>query len=84
MFRKIVASAAAALVAVSLAAVGVTDSGPAHGSPIVRGDLTTLALTGTDDLGWILLAVILLQFGVCILAVRAVLNRRRVAQHRAG
>jgi hypothetical protein len=35
-------------------------------------------------MGWIALGVILLQFGVGILAVRATLNRRRGAQHRAG
>ena len=50
----------------------------------VCGDLTTLALTGVDDMGWIVFAIILLQFGVGILAVRATLNRRRGAQHRAG
>jgi hypothetical protein len=55
-----------------------------HAATAVCGDLTTLALTGTDDLGWIVLAVILLQLGVAVLAVRAALNRRRSAQHRAG
>jgi hypothetical protein len=44
---------------------------------------TTLALTGTDDLRWIVLAVILLQIGVGALAVRFAVNRRRLAQHRA-
>lgn len=55
-----------------------------HAATAICGDLTTLALTGTDDRGWIVLAVILLQLGVGALAVRAVLNRRRTAQHRAG
>ncbi len=55
-----------------------------HAAAAVCGDLTTLALTGTNDLGWIALAVILLQFGVGVLALRAALNRRPEAQHRAG
>ncbi|MEO6114839.1 MAG: hypothetical protein ABIP33_00480 [Pseudolysinimonas sp.] len=55
-----------------------------HAATAVCGDLKTLALTGVDDLGWIVFAVILLQFGVAILAVRAALNRRRMGQHRAG
>jgi len=55
-----------------------------HAATAVCGDLTTLALTGVDNMGWIVLAIILLQLGVAVLAVRAALNRRRVAQHRAG
>lgn len=50
----------------------------------VCGDLKTLALTGVNDMGWIVFAIILLQFGVGVLAVRAALNRRRGGQHRAG
>jgi hypothetical protein len=55
-----------------------------HSATSVCGDLTTLALTGVDSMGWIVLAIILLQLGVAVLAVRAARNRRRVAQHRAG
>lgn len=55
-----------------------------HAASAVCGDLTTLALTGIDDRGWIVLAVILLQLGVGALAVRAALNRRRTGLHRAG
>lgn len=55
-----------------------------HAASAVCGDLTTLALTGVDNRGWIVLAVILLQLGFGALAVRAVLIRRRESQHRAG
>ncbi|HEY4151860.1 MAG TPA: hypothetical protein VGM38_00925 [Pseudolysinimonas sp.] len=55
-----------------------------HAAATVCGDLTTLALTGTNDLGWVVIAIILMQLGVGVLAVRAALNRRREAQHRVG
>ena len=38
---------------------------------------------GTNELGWIVIAIILLQVVVGILAVREALSRRRMAQHRA-
>ncbi len=50
----------------------------------VCADLKTLALTGTNEFGWIVLAIILLQLGVGVLAVRAALIRRRQGMHRAG
>ncbi|HEY4225381.1 MAG TPA: hypothetical protein VGM70_06175 [Pseudolysinimonas sp.] len=50
----------------------------------VCGDLKTLALTGSNEFGWIVLAIILLQLGVGALAIRAALNRRRGGQHRVG
>jgi hypothetical protein len=53
-----------------------------HAAAAVCGDLTTLALTGTNDLGWAVIAIILMQLGVGVLAVRAALNHRRRAQHR--
>lgn len=49
-----------------------------------RGEHVTQALTGGNEFGWIVLAIILLQIGVGVLAVRATLSRRRHAQHRAG
>ncbi len=54
------------------------------GAAAVCGDLKTLALTGSNEFGWIALAVMLLQLGVGVLAIRAALIRRRRAQHRVG
>lgn len=49
----------------------------------VCSDLKTLALTGTNEFGWIVIAIILLQLGVGVLAVRSALTYRRQTQHRA-
>ncbi|HXR43602.1 MAG TPA: collagen-binding domain-containing protein [Pseudolysinimonas sp.] len=49
------------------------------GSTIACADLTTLALTGGNSLGWIVLAAILLQLGVALLAFPIIRQRRRGA-----
>ncbi|HEU0206240.1 MAG TPA: hypothetical protein VFQ74_06075 [Pseudolysinimonas sp.] len=91
MFTKIVALVATLLVVPFLSLVGVASSAAASGSGS-RG-LNTLHATGiawptgsafTDNWGWIVLTMILLQIGVGFLAVRAVLTARRMADHRAG
>jgi hypothetical protein len=48
------------------------------------GVFPALALTRTNAFGWIVLAIILLQLGVGVFAVRAALNHGHRAQHRAG
>lgn len=89
MFKKLVPTAATLLVASALSLAGAAGSAAALGSrgtsngPI-PGDLSTLALTGSNEFGWIVMAIILLQFGVGVLAVRAALKRRRQGLHRAG
>ncbi len=49
----------------------------AGGSALLCGSLTTLALTGSDSLGWILLAGILLQLGLGLLVFHILRNRGR-------
>lgn len=82
MFRKLVASAAILVSAVCLSLVGVAGSASAAGSPSVTANPP--GLTGSADLGWIALAIVVLQFGVGFLAVRAARNQRRESEHSAG
>ena len=46
----------------------------------VCGDLTTLAFTGAAPGGWLILAIVLLQAGLALIAIRFV-RRRRAARH---
>lgn len=52
-------------------------------STTVCGDLTTLALTGETPGGWLLLAILLLQAGLVLVAVRFV-RARRTPRHLAA
>jgi len=52
------------------------------GTSIAVCDLTTLAFTGANPTGWVVLAVLLLQAGLALLAVRLV-RKRRAARHLA-
>ncbi len=45
-------------------------------STVLCGDLTTLALTGGTPGGWLILAIVLLQAGLVLVAVRFVRARR--------
>lgn len=52
----------------------------AAASSSLCGDLTTLALTGETPAGWLLVAVLLLQAGLVLVAIRFVRMRRGVRQ----
>jgi len=47
------------------------------------GDLTTLAFTGATPGGWLILAILLLQAGLALMAIRFV-RKRRAARHAAA
>lgn len=51
-------------------------------SAALCGDLTTLALTGETPAGWLILAIVLLQAGLVLMAVRFIRSRRQ-ARHLA-